>query len=308
MVNSPAPGSPEWTSKVTASKVAAILGLSPWESPYSMWMKMHGDIPSDDGTNAAAKSRGHYLEDGIVRWWLDQHPEFVEPGGDWITEAQHYAEREDWAAATPDTVVRELAPKVPERAGRKIGGIKVVMDAKTAASDDDWGDEPPAYYLAQSVWQMWVCDADVAYIAVLFGRPQLAFREYRIERDRDLEVQVVAQCRDFYDSLHMDIPPELDDTVATYDAVRAVHPDIDPEADVEIPRDLAHEYVTASLALKDAETADRAAKTRLLDAMGRARISTCDGAKVARRQPNKYGISLVRVAKHIDPPAMEAAS
>lgn len=303
-MTAPAPGTPEWAAKVTASKVAAILGLSPWESPYSMWLKMRGDIPADDGSNQAAKSRGHYLESGVLAWWYDQHPEFIELGGDWSTATQYYVEREEWAAATPDAVVRELSPKVPGRAGRKIGGVKVVVDAKTAASDDDWGNEPPAYYLAQAVWQMWVCDADVAYIAVLFGRPQLAFREYRIERDRDLEAQIVAQCRDFYDSLQMDTPPDLDDTVATYEAVRAMHPDIDDEA-VEVPRDLAHEYFTASLALEDAKDAERAAKTRLLDAMGRARFATCDGAKVARRQPNRSGVSLVRVAKHIDPPQTE---
>lgn len=288
-MNAPAPGTPEWAAKVTASKVAAILGLSPWESPYSMWLKMRGDIPSDDGSNQAAKSRGHYLEDGIVRWWLDQHPE-VETHA-----TQLYKERDEWAAATPDLHANSSE------------GI-VVMDAKTAASDDDWGDEPPAYYLAQAVWQMWVCDADVAYIAVLFGRPQLAFREYRIERDQDLEAQIVAQCHGFYDSLHMDVAPDLDDTVATYEAVRAMHPDIDADLDVEIPRDLAHEYVTASIAKKDAETAERSAKTRLLDAMGRARVATCDGAKVARRQPRGDAVSLVRIAKHIDPTDMKEAS
>lgn len=286
-MSAPAPGTPAWMSKVTASKVAAILGLSPWESPYSMWLKMHGDIPADDGSNAQAKKRGHYLEDGIVRWWLDQHPE-VETHA-----TQLYKEQGEWAAATPDLHATSSE------------GI-VVMDAKTAARDDDWGDEPPAYYLAQMVWQMWACDADVAYIAVLFGSRGLSFEEYRIERDRGLEAQIVTQCRDFYDSLQMDVPPKLDDTVATYEAVRAQHPDIDRDLDVEIPRDLAHEYVDSRNALKDAEARERSAKTVLLDAMGRARIATCDGAKVARRQPRGDAVSLVCTAKHIDPPAMEA--
>lgn len=281
-MDAPVPGTAAWMSKVTASKVAAILGLSPWESPYSMWLKMHGDIPADDGTNVAAKSRGHYLEDGIIRWWLDQHPEIESHGG------QFYKEHDGWAAATPDLHAASTE------------GI-VVVDAKSAARDDDWGEEPPTYYLAQSVWQMWVCDADVAYIAALLG-PGLTLREYRIERDRDLEAQVVAQCRAFYDSLHMDTAPALDTSLATYEAVRALHPDIDPDLDIELDRELAHEYVTASLAKKDAEERERAAKTRLLDAMGRARIATCDGAKVARRQARGDAISLVRTAKYIDPP------
>jgi hypothetical protein len=28
------PGSAEWLREMTASKVAAVLGLSPWESPF----------------------------------------------------------------------------------------------------------------------------------------------------------------------------------------------------------------------------------------------------------------------------------
>jgi putative phage-type endonuclease len=298
-MNAPAPGTPEWAAKVTASKVAAILGLSPWESPYSMWLKMRGDIASDDGSNADAKKRGHYLESGVVAWWLDQHPELNDAGH----EPQAYRDRDEWAAATPDLLVEDSVTGVP---------FTAVLDAKTAASDDDWGDEPPAYYLVQSLWQMWVCDADVAYIAVLFGRPQLAFREYRIERDDELIESIVTQCKAFYDSLALDEAPELDDSVATYEAVRAMHPDIEPKGSdlerVEIPRDIAHRFVTADFAAKDAEAELTGAKAALLDAMKRARLATCDGLTVARRQPNKYGVSLVRVAAHIDPPITDQES
>ena len=190
------------------------------------------------------------------------------------------------------------------RLARLDSGRFVGREQELEFFDRLWVDEPPAHYLASSMFQM-ACSPEMkrVHLAVLFGRP-FDMRTFTIERDDALIAQIVAQCRDFYDSLHMDTPPDLDDTVATYEAVRAMHPDIDDEA-VEIPRDLAHDYVTASLAAKDAETAERAAKTRLLDAMGRAKHATCDGAKVARRQPNRSGISLVRVAKHIDPPQTE---
>ena len=36
------PGSASWLRQVTASKVAAILGVSPWHSPLSMWRLMKG--------------------------------------------------------------------------------------------------------------------------------------------------------------------------------------------------------------------------------------------------------------------------
>lgn len=274
------PGSPEWARLVTASKVAAILGLSPWESPRTVWHKMRGELPSDDGSNAEAKARGHYLEAGVLAWWKDRHP-----------DARHLHEQVhmplgDWGAATPDLI------------GLDEFGNEFVLDAKTAATDDDWGtpgtDQAPAYYVAQSMWQL-AChpDASVVYIAVLFGRPRLGFAEYVIERDDALITAIVAQCRAFYDSLTADVPPPLSDHVAEYDAIRTVHADIDRDAEAVIPDDLAERYL---LDLAHEKRAG-ATKARLLDAMGRARLAkTSSGLIVARRQPKGDAVTLARVA------------
>jgi predicted phage-related endonuclease len=284
-VNAPTPGTPEWAAKVTASKVAAILGLSPFESPYAMWRMMRGDIPWPGET--APMRRGNMLENAVLDWWLADHPDVRE------VARQRFYPLEEWAGATPDLDVIDEDGEV------------AMVDAKTIGRDDEWGEEPPTHYIASSMWQL-ACNpaAKRVHLAVLFGSP-FDLRTFTVERDDDLIAGIVARCREFYDSLALDDPPALDDSVATYEAVRALHPDIDPDLDVEVDRSIAHEYVTASLALKDAETRDRAARTVLLDAMGRARIATCDGAKVARRQPNRSGVSLVRTAKHIDPPQTE---
>ena len=275
------PGSPEWARLVTASKVAAILGLSPWDSQRTVWHRMRGDVPWDDNGNAEAKSRGHYLEDGVIRWWLDQHPGAT---GD----QQRTFLLDDWGAATPDL------------SGTDEHGRRFVMDAKTAASDDDWTDEDgafaaPPYYLAQSVWQL-ACDpdAEVAYIAALTG-PRLRLREtppvLRSEHEA-LIAEVVAQAREFYDSLTGDVPPHLSGVPAEYEVLRRVHPEIDRDAVVEIPRDVALALLTA----KEGEKRLRAEQAAVLDLMGRARIATCGGVKVARRQPSQGAIALYTTA------------
>ena len=126
-----APGTPDWCARVTASKVAGILGLSPWDSPLRTWHVMAGNLPSDDGNNADAKARGHYLESGVLDWWLDQHPLRTE------VQRQPSFTLGDWAAATPDMLATDF------------DGETVLVDAKTAATDDHWTDtEPPAYYVA----------------------------------------------------------------------------------------------------------------------------------------------------------------
>ena len=280
MIDDLTPGSQAWARRMTASKVAAVLGLSKWESPYSMWARMKGWTPADSGRNAEDKARGHYLEDGVCRWWIDQHPSVI------IDGAQQHFTRDEWAAATPDLV-------------GSIDGERFVMDAKTDESEDDWGDEPPAYYLAQLYWQMWCADVRTAYIAVLFGKPHLRFRQWRVEWDEEIGAGIVAACRAFYDSLAADEPPALDDSVATYEAIRSQHPDIDRDAEVELTEAEAREYVDADLALKAAEARARAAKSVVLARMARARVAVCGDRKVARRQPNRSGVSLVRTADHI---------
>lgn len=281
-MTAPLPGTAEWARLVTASKVAGILGLSPWDSPYSTWCVMKGLIPV--AAENRHMQRGNMLENAVLDWWLVDHPEHTEKA------RQVWTPLFDWGGATPDLHV--TGP----------GGALELVDAKTTSSDDGWQDGPPPYYLASSLWQL-VCEpeAERVHLAVLFGKP-FDLRSYTVERDEDVMAAIVARCKEFHDSLASDTPPDLDDHVATYEAIRAQHPDIDRDLSVEIDRAIAHEYVTADLAVKAAEARARAAKAALLDVMGNARLSTLDGATVARRQPNRDAVNLVRVAKHIDPP------
>ncbi|WP_041582732.1 YqaJ viral recombinase family protein [Xylanimonas cellulosilytica] len=288
----PAPGTPEWARVVSASKVAGIIGLSPWESPRSIWHLLRGEIPSDDGKNQDVKSRGHYLENGILSWWQDRHPELKRVRRQW------YAELGAWAAATPDAAAW---PVLRPKAGRAPA---VVVDAKTSRDDDAWGtpgtDEVPAYYAAQTQWQMHVTGARVGYIALLTTR--LDLREYRIDYDADTAQGLERIAYAFYLSTLDDAAaPPLDDHVATFDTLKRLHPDIEADSQVEIDEAMARAFVDAQAAKRQAEAAERAAKSALLDAMGDTRLAVWNGITVARRQGNRSGVSLVGVAKTIEP-------
>ena len=69
----PEPGTARWSALVTASKVAAIVGASPWDSPWSMWHRMSGDLAPDPDN--AARLRGRLLEPAVLAWWAHQHPD-----------------------------------------------------------------------------------------------------------------------------------------------------------------------------------------------------------------------------------------
>lgn len=273
------PGSPEWLRIVTASKVAAILGLSPWESPRSLWHRMRGDIPADEGNDATR--RGHYLEPAILAWWRDQHPEYAG-----LTEQPTYTLGE-WAAATPDARAETFTAADPP----------ALVEAKSTAQE--W-DELPAYYLTQVIWQMHVSGIHRCHVPVI--GPRLTFTEYVVDYAPYAEDAAVIEmrAREFWESLASDTPPPLDDTVATYDAVRKVHPDIERGESVELDPDLARRLAEWCDELKSTEKAARLAKTTVLEQMGRAQYATCNGVRIARRQPRGDDVTFVVLAKPHD--------
>lgn len=270
-------GSPEWLRVVTASKVAAILGLSPWDSPRSMWHRMHGDLPPEP--EQEHQSRGHYLEPAILAWWQDRYPDAL---SGWVVQPSFGLD--GWAAATPD-------------AACALDDEPALVEAKSAATADDWGDpgtdEIPLYYAVQAMFQMHISGIHRTYMPVLFGKPRLGFAEYVIDYDPAMGATLEARCRAFYDSLAADEPPELDNTTATYDAIRKVHPEIDAKVEVEIGTDLATEFVTALREADTWEATARHARSRVIEAMGRAQYAVHQGERIARRQRNKSGVSFV---------------
>ena len=276
------PGSPEWARLVTASKVAGILSISPWDSQYKVWCVMAGLIPPDPENEA--RRRGNMLEDAVLNWWLADNPDAIELGRQVTCQIPD----EPWAAATPDMIVTS-------------GGDTEIVDAKTASDDEGWGrpgtDEAPKYYIASSMWQLAMHpEAARVRLAVLFGRP-FTMREYVIERDDELCGALIDHCRAFHATVVSGVMPPLDDSVATYEAVRAQHPDIDRDLDVQITEAQAADWLASKAAIESADRWHRGATTVLLDQMGKARRAMCDGSVIARRQPHASGsVSLVRVA------------
>lgn len=288
--NAPQPGTDEWHKSITGSKVAAILGISPWDSPRSMWHKMRGEVPNDDGKNAGAKARGHYLENGVLDWWEDQHPELS------TLFRQPFIRRPDipWGAVTPDLLAQDES------------GF-VIVDAKTSVKDDEWGEpgthEMPPYYRAQLMWAMHLSGAKVAYIALLNSRLQLS--EYVLHYDPVQAKEMEERLHRFY--LSVQDPkgaPPIDGHVATLQSLKQVHSEIEQDEEVDLEEHVAREFIDATAEEKVAAERARAAKATVLDLMGKARLAKFDGKTVARRQANGYGVSLVPVSKGLSSPSV----
>ena len=268
------PGSAEWLRMMTSSKVAAVLGLSPYESRFSLWHRMSGQIPAQPDSDVLR--RGHYLEPAIVAWFQDQHPEFVVThAGTWM----HPADAR-WAAS-PDRMVYSTAT------GSRC------LEVKTSADDTEWGpagtDVIPAGYRAQVVWEMDCTGARACHVAVLTAF--LEFREYLVTYDPAEAEWIRAQVTAFMDSLPDGANPQrpnIDSHDQTYQALRQLNPGIDG-TDVDLDPTLARDYCQARTALDAAKAQEALTKALVLDAIGTAKRGRYLEMTIAQRQAKTGG-------------------
>lgn len=268
-------GSPGWYAArqgaLGASEIAAVLGLSPWQSRFSLWHLKRGNIPPEP--ERAEMEWGKEMEALIARRFAREHA----AEGWRVQRIALYRNR-----------TRRYQIAQPDRAVFLGGRQMVALECKTDRYADDWGtpgtDELPVYYRCQGLWQMDCFGWQRCHFAVLITG--VDYREYVLDYDPEEALVLREAAEEFIVSLDAGEPPNLDDHAATYRAVRQLHPQID-NVSVEVPPELARQYRAALAQVDAAETVKQAAAARLLDAMGRARRATCNKENVAIRVPTK---------------------
>lgn len=274
-----APGSPDWLHLMTASKVAAVMGLSPYESRFSLWHRMNGTLGPQ--VESAVMSRGSFHEAGVLAWFRTICPQDRVRAN----RAAWISKNDPRFAATPDAIGWDHTT-----------GARYGVEVKTSTSFE-WGepgtDQVPPAYRVQAMWQAHIIGLDYVYLPMLgSGLRHACYRiDYDVGEATDIETEVAA----FLHDLDAGIAPDLDAHGATYQAVRTLHPDIDPIT-VEIDPDLAANLRDTQVALKHFESLHAEAKTRLADAMGDAGKAECQGQPVAARRARRPGRPYVQLS------------
>jgi putative phage-type endonuclease len=252
-----------------------VLGISPWESPFSLyWRKVNGW----DADLSDEMEWGTRLEDAIALKYVTVHPDRFQARASLMVGAQ------PWMLATPDRLLYDD----PWSGAPAIG----LLETKCAHSGDGWGEpgtsQIPVNYRAQVLWQMAVTGLYWADVAVLVAGSD--YREYTVLRDeRDIAVMVEAGRR-FMARLEAGEPPPIDDHHATLATVKRLHPDLD-DTEVEVSQRLATGYRRACEMARKAKAVKARYEALLRAEMGRARKATHDGEFVASR-------SIYTVAAH----------
>ncbi len=267
------PGTPQWhaarANGIGGSEIAAVLGLSPYESRFSLWHRKKGLIsPAEENP---VMYWGTALEPVICAEFAKRHPEWIPH------DAPTYAAAgRPWQIANPDRLL--YTP------GNDSDEPDELLEAKTARDDAGWGeegtDEIPVYYRAQCLWYLDVLGLQRCHVPVLIGGSD--YREYVVEYDPADALMQRQAGADFMRSLADDVRPDIDGHTATYQAVREIPEGLDP-VDVEIPTALRDRFHAAQDAFWAAEDELTACKSELLDHIGTGQRAVCERERIATR-------------------------
>jgi len=270
-------GSHEWhaarASRLGGSDIAAVLGLSPWESRFSLWHRKSGLIGQPDLSDVM--EWGNRLEDAVAQKFADEHPAleviragtFVHPG-------------RDYQLANPDRLLRGEGPDK-------------VLEVKTAREDTHWGepgtDEIPVHYRPQILWYLDTLGLRIAHIAVLIAGSD--YREYLIDM-ADVDAAEIAYMRDeaeaFMASIAASQRPDIDGSTATYDVLKQ-WPDNVIDDDVQVSVEVRDAFWAAQDASKAADAEKKRMASVLLDLIGDCRRAKCGEEIVATRSVRPDG-------------------
>lgn len=255
----------EWkelrSNYIGGSDAAAVVGLNPFNSRYSLWAEKTGRIPGFEGN--LATEVGTYLEEFVAQKFAAETGKKVRRANQSFLNSNY-----PWAIANID---RDI---VGEDAGLEIKTTSELNLKKFK------GGEYPANYYAQMVHYMAVTGKQRWYLAVLIGNRE--FKWFVLERDEDEIAALMEAEKEFWYLVETGRPPEADGMEATSEAIRAMYPESnDSCVDLYIYRAELARYLSLGKQIKELEAFQNEAANILKAYLGEAERGECEGFKAS---------------------------
>jgi putative phage-type endonuclease len=281
---------------ITATDIAAIIGVHPHRSRVDVWMTKMGLAPPFDG-NVRTKW-GEILERPLRRDYEETHGVVVHVPG--TLEHPDFP----WMLATPDGIVYPSNSSTPDRGLElKVHTMRLAHQYGAPGTD-----EVPDLEICQCTWSMAVTSLARWDLRVFMdGIPA----DYRIDRDDELIVQLVESAERFrVDYLDTKTPPPPDGTDAyteflanrhAADNVAAQLIPVDDEPETRSAIERLREVRDGLTELKSAEAMlEQVLKARIGDAAGLAFRS------FGRKKPDAITWKKAKDGKDVDHAAYAA--
>jgi putative phage-type endonuclease len=243
---------------IGASEVAAVVGLSPWQGPHDIWERKTGRAPPQ--TDNSAIIWGSIMEPAIISVWRARTGNRVRYTG--RHQRTYVHPQNPLCVATPDGLIEP-------------GGVNLEVKTYGSRVAHHWGepgtDDIPEYYLAQCTWQM---AASGRKRTLLLASHDRDIDEYHVLYDADFYSAMAEQVARFWrDYVETDTPPPADHRERCREILARYYPR--PKGKECAP--CTPEATELAMALRDAETAAKAAEERL--ALAKNRMAEHIGAE-----------------------------
>ncbi len=236
---------------VGASDIAAIMGISPYTTPFQVWASKVAELPEDEGDEPMRW--GRILENVILDEWAADH----------------------WPVVSRGQLIRST--DVPIMMAT-LDGETVGFDSRSAVTEAknraEWSwDSVPEHYHAQVQWQLAVTGYEIGYLIVLFAGRHL--ETFEIEADNDYQIAQILAAGKFWKLVEANEPPPTDG--ADNPLMASLWPTHTEQA-VEIGAD-------AAIELYEARSADKVASERrdAAEASVKATLGESDTAVVGQQ-------------------------
>lgn len=187
---------------IGGSDAAAVVGLNPYASAYSLWAEKTGRTAGFAGN--LATEVGTYLEEFVAK-------KFERVTGKKVRRCNL-------------SILNSLYPWAIANIDREIVGEDAGLEIKTTDSlnlKKFSGGEYPANYYVQCVHYLAVTGKARWYLAVLIGNRE--FRHFTIERDEGEIAALMDAEDDFWQRVKNNTPPDADGSQATTEAIKTIY-------------------------------------------------------------------------------------
>ena len=250
---------------IGGSDVAAILGISKWNSAISLWL---------DKTN---QTNEPVEENEAMQWGTIMEPiirnHFAEVTGKTVVEVKAMLQHPEHPFMLADI----------DGLTEDDEGNPAILEIKTASEykRSEWENDIPSYYQTQVQHYLCVTGVQKAYVAVLIGGN--SFKVYEVDADAEIQAMLIAVEKDFWNRVQNMIRPEMDGSDAAKNLLDSLyHGGISEE--IVMP-DEAIEYVDAYIEAcaeeDNAKAKKQDAANHIKEIMGDYDKATCLGHSIS---------------------------
>ncbi len=262
---------------ITATDIAAIVGLNHWSSPLSVWRDKMGLSPEKEVTPA--------MQLGIdIEPWVGA--QFGKLKGVEVVKADFVKHKDfDWMGVTPDFYIGEDALLECKYAGTNAA----------KAFGEEYTDVVPDHYVIQVQYQLGVTGRKKGYLAVFAPSIYPGIRIYEFDFNPELFARLQFAARKFwFEHVVKEVAPEITGSKADTDAINATP--ADPSEDWIRADDKLEETIEKLKEITEKNKEQYKEKCRLeniiKDFMGKETVLVSDQGRFTWKEQSRSSLKL----------------